>query len=63
LHSNAVTLTYSFYDGSLLFNGAAPVTNATGIYNVPTFTFQGEVSGKDRGFIGQVLWTLAYECP
>jgi hypothetical protein len=39
LHSNAVTLTYSFYDGGLLFNGVAPVTDATGTYSVPIFTY------------------------
>lgn len=39
LHSNAVTLTYSFYDGSLYFNGALPVTGATGTYSVPIFTY------------------------
>ena len=38
LHANAVTLTYGFYDGSLEFNGALPVTNATGTYNVPVFS-------------------------
>lgn len=39
LRSNAITLTYSFYDGSLNFNGAAPITNAKGRYSVPVFTF------------------------
>ncbi len=39
LHSNAVTLTYGFYNGSLLFNGAAPITGATGNYSVPVFTY------------------------
>ena len=39
LHSNAVTLTYGFYSGSLLFNGAAPISGATGTYNVPVFTY------------------------
>lgn len=38
LHSNAVTLTYSFYDGSLFFNGVIPVTDAKGRYSVPIFT-------------------------
>src|SRR5664279_2192211 len=35
LRANAITLTYGFYDGSLLFNGVIPATNATGKYNVP----------------------------
>ena len=38
IHSNAVTLTWGFYDGGLNLNGAAPVKNATGTYNVPVFT-------------------------
>jgi hypothetical protein len=38
MHSNAVILTYGFYSGSLLFNGAVPVTGATGHYSVPIFT-------------------------
>ncbi len=39
LHSNAVTLTYSYYSGSVVFNGAAPITGATGTYSVPIFTY------------------------
>jgi hypothetical protein len=35
LHANALTLTYGFYDGSLLLNGAIPVNHATGKYSVP----------------------------
>ena len=35
LHSNAVTVTWSFYDGGLSFNGAIPVKDAKGTYNVP----------------------------
>jgi hypothetical protein len=38
LHANAVTLTWSFYDGGLNFNGAIPITGATGTYNVPVFS-------------------------
>ena len=29
IHSNAVTLTYSFFDGNLLFEGTVPITGAT----------------------------------
>jgi hypothetical protein len=39
LHSNAVTLTYTFYSGSILFSGAAPITGATGTYSVPVVTY------------------------
>ena len=30
LHANALTLTYGFYDGSLLFNGVVPISNTKG---------------------------------
>src|SRR5271170_5547995 len=39
LHSNAITLTYSFYDGGVNFNGTIPITGATGTYSVPIFTY------------------------
>ena len=39
VHSNAITLTWGFYDGGLNLNGTIPVTNATGTYNVPIFTY------------------------
>jgi len=35
LHFNALVTTYSFYSGSILLDGAAPVTGATGTYSVP----------------------------
>jgi hypothetical protein len=39
LHSNAVTLTWGFYDGGFNFNGTIPITGATGTYNVPVFSY------------------------
>jgi hypothetical protein len=39
LHSNAVTLTWSFFDGSITYNGALPVSGATGTYSLPTFSY------------------------
>jgi len=38
LHSNAVTLIYSFFEGSLNFNGTLPITGATGTYHIPIFS-------------------------
>lgn len=38
LRSNAVTLTQSYYNGSINFNGSLPVSDATGNYNVPTLS-------------------------
>jgi len=39
LHSNAITLTYSFNDGSIEFNDALAVNGAKGRYNVPVFGY------------------------
>ena len=39
LHSNAITLTWSFYDGGLNFNGTVPITGATGTYSVPVVSY------------------------
>lgn len=39
LQSNAVTLTWSFYDGGIDLNGSIPVTGATGIYHVPSIAY------------------------
>jgi len=39
VRSNAVTLTYSFYDGGLNFGGTIPITGATGRYSVPVLTY------------------------
>jgi len=39
LHSNAITLTWSFYDGGLNLNGAVPIKDAKGKYNVPVFSY------------------------
>jgi hypothetical protein len=44
VHANAVTLTWSFYDGGLNFNGTVPITGATGTYNVPVFSYYHSLS-------------------
>jgi hypothetical protein len=31
VHSNAITLTWSFYDGGADFNGVLPITGTTGV--------------------------------
>lgn len=38
VNSNAVNLTYGFYDGGVNFNGAVPIKNAQGTYSVPVFS-------------------------
>lgn len=44
VHSNAITFTYSFYDGSVLFDGAVPITNASARISAPSFTFYHSVN-------------------
>jgi hypothetical protein len=39
LHANAIILTWNFYDGSINYNGALPVSGATGAYSVPIFSY------------------------
>ncbi len=39
LRSNAVTLTYSYFSGSIQLNGVLPDASATGTYSVPIFTY------------------------
>jgi hypothetical protein len=39
MHSNAVTLTYSFFDGDLIFDNSMPVTGATARISVPIFSY------------------------
>jgi len=58
LHSNAVTLTWSFYDGSINFNGALPVADATGRYNVPIFSYYHSFDFFGRS--AHVLASLPY---
>jgi hypothetical protein len=36
---NAITLTWSYFNGGVNFNGAVPITGATGTYNIASFTY------------------------
>jgi Putative MetA-pathway of phenol degradation len=38
IHSNALIVSWSYYNGGLDFNGAVPIDNAKGTYNVPIFS-------------------------
>lgn len=39
IHTNAVTLTYSYYSGSIQLNGVLADASATGTYSAPIFTY------------------------
>jgi len=41
---NAVTLSWAYFNGGVNFNGAVPITGATGIFSVPSFTFYHSLS-------------------
>ncbi len=43
-HSNAVILTWSFFDGGVNLNGSIPITGATGTYYVPIFSYYHSLS-------------------
>lgn len=43
-HSNAVILTWSFYDGGVNLNGSVPITQATGQYHVPILSYYHSLS-------------------
>jgi hypothetical protein len=44
IHSNAVVLTYSFFDGGILFNNTIPITNATATIHVPIVSYYHSLS-------------------
>lgn len=52
IHSNAITLSYGFYHGGVDFDGAAPITNATGTYSVPVVTYYHSLNffGRSANF-------------
>jgi outer membrane putative beta-barrel porin/alpha-amylase len=54
VHGNAVTLSWSYYDGGLDFNGAIPVTGATGTYHIPVLSYYHSFSlfGRSANLTG-----------
>jgi len=58
INSNAVTLTWGFYDGGVDFNGAVPITGAMGTYNVPIFSLYH--SFNFFGHSANVIGSLPY---
>ena len=58
LHANAITLTYSFYDGSIDYNGVVPIGGATGTYSVPIFSYYHAFSFFGRS--ANVVASLPY---
>jgi hypothetical protein len=52
LHSNAVNLTYSYLDGSIIFDGTVPITEATARVNISIFSFSHSMNffGRTANF-------------
>jgi hypothetical protein len=48
IHSNAVTLTYSFFDGAISFEGTVPITDASARAHVAIFNYS-----RSLGFFGR----------
>jgi hypothetical protein len=53
-NGNAITLTWSYYDGGLNFNGTIPITGATGTYSVPILSYYHSFSlfGRSANITG-----------
>jgi len=60
LHSNAITLTWAFYDGNINYNGALPVSGATGTYNVQIFSYYHSFSffGRSANVVASLPYAL-----
>jgi hypothetical protein len=52
VHSNAITITWAFFDGGVNFNGTIPVTNATGTYYISIINYYHSMSffGRSANF-------------
>jgi len=60
IHSNAVTFTYSFYDGNIIFDGTVPITGASARVNVPVFSFfhSFRLFGRTASFVGSLPYAV-----
>jgi hypothetical protein len=59
-HSNAITLTWSFFDGSIATNGAGPISGATGRYSVPIFNYYHSFGlfGRSANFLASLPYAV-----
>jgi len=60
LRSNAITLTWSFNHGDILFEGATPITDASGTYQVPVFSYYHSFSffGRSANVVASVPYAV-----
>ena len=60
IHSNAVTLTYSFLNGQLDFDGAVPITGASARASVPVISIfhSFRLFGRTANFVGSLPYGI-----
>lgn len=60
IHSNAVTLTYAFFSGDLIFDGAIPIEDATARASVSVFSYAHSfrVLGRLTNFAGSLPYGI-----
>lgn len=60
VHSNAVTLTYSFSTGNVIFPGSTPITGATARINVTVFSYihSFRVLGRSANILASLPYTV-----
>jgi hypothetical protein len=60
LRSNAVVLTYSFFNGDLQLNGTVPVNNAKGAYSVPVLSYYHTFGlfGRSSNITGSIPYAV-----
>jgi hypothetical protein len=54
VHANAITFSWSYFDGGLDFNGTIPITGATGTYSVPVISYYSSFNlfGRSANIVG-----------
>ena len=62
VHANAVTLTFSFYDGNVLFNGAVPITGAMARTSVPILSVYHTLNffGRSANFTAFLPYSVGH---
>jgi len=62
IHSNAITLTYSYFDGSLVFEGTIPITGAQARVNVTIFNYSHSLKlfGRTANFTGSLPYGIGH---
>ena len=62
VHSNAVTLTYSFSDGGVSTNNAIPITDATAILHVSIFNYYHSLNffGRSANILASLPYGVAH---